>query len=468
MRRGLSPRFALLAPLALSLLLASCGQSSQMARPKAAPASAPALTSPADLAQTPAPQPTEALAPASITDAADSLPGGRPISAQSIDKSVPIVLVHGFTGFGRDELGGAVKYWGGLYDVQKDLNALGYKVFTVGVGPLSSNWDRVAELFAQVKGGCVDYGAAHSAHYGHTRHDSAKCYPGFYPEWDADHPINLIGHSQGGQTTRMLVKLLEDGSPENAAPGNIFTGGRVGWVNSVMAISAAPMGSQAADNTERVIPFVEQLFFAIAATGGVTGAEPLYDFDLGQFGLRREPGELPSSYMKRVFASKFIRTEDAAFWDISPDGAKKFNEFVDRSPNVKYFSWVTLASTPGLVTGWHYPIPSLEKVMTLASYPYPRPLPPGMGNVYGDSAFGAVHYDKTWWANDGVVPSYYMNAPIGESSEKYVGQATHPGQWYSLGTMNGWDHLDIVGLMTLRDPRPFYRNQAAFLSSQNW
>ncbi|MFC6659765.1 hypothetical protein [Deinococcus multiflagellatus] len=64
---------------------------------------------------------------------------------------------------------------------------------------MSSNWDRAAELYAQIKGGCVDYGAAHAAQHGHARTDSAKCYPGFYPQWDAAHPVNLLGHSMGAR-----------------------------------------------------------------------------------------------------------------------------------------------------------------------------------------------------------------------------------------------------------------------------
>ena len=35
----------------------------------------------------------------------------------------------------------------------------GYMVFTPAGGPISSIWDRVAEIFAQMKGGKVDYGS---------------------------------------------------------------------------------------------------------------------------------------------------------------------------------------------------------------------------------------------------------------------------------------------------------------------
>ncbi len=73
----------------------------------------------------------------------------------------PIVLVHGFMGFGRDELLG-YKYWGGVVDLQEKLNASGHETYTATVGPVSSNWDRACELYAYIVGGTVDYGEAHA------------------------------------------------------------------------------------------------------------------------------------------------------------------------------------------------------------------------------------------------------------------------------------------------------------------
>lgn len=35
----------------------------------------------------------------------------------------PIILVNGFAGWGREEMLG-VKYWGGVHDIQEDLNAM--------------------------------------------------------------------------------------------------------------------------------------------------------------------------------------------------------------------------------------------------------------------------------------------------------------------------------------------------------
>src|SRR5205807_6637105 len=88
----------------------------------------------------------------------------------------PFILAHGFAGFVNV---GGFKYWGGLNDIQGDVDSHGYTTHTAAMGPFSSNWDRACELFAQIKGGQVDYGLAHSNKYGHARF--GRTFPGLYP-----------------------------------------------------------------------------------------------------------------------------------------------------------------------------------------------------------------------------------------------------------------------------------------------
>jgi triacylglycerol lipase len=124
----------------------------------------------------------------------------------------PLVLVHGWIGWDRDELGG-YKYWGGKQDLQEHLtNVKHYETHTAAVGPISSNWDRACELYAYLKGGRVDYGAAHAAKYGHDRF--GRVYPGILRDWGTPgkhQKIHLITHSMGGQTARQLIQLLAEG-----------------------------------------------------------------------------------------------------------------------------------------------------------------------------------------------------------------------------------------------------------------
>ena len=93
----------------------------------------------------------------------------------------PIVLVHGFMGWGPDEMG-SYNYWGGKYEMVQEFEKKGHKILVSNVGPVSSNWDRAVELYYQIKGGQVDYGKGHSNTYGIVRKPKNKRYKGLYPE----------------------------------------------------------------------------------------------------------------------------------------------------------------------------------------------------------------------------------------------------------------------------------------------
>ncbi|EXI91400.1 MAG: Lipase precursor [Candidatus Accumulibacter sp. BA-94] len=162
------------------------------------------------------------------------------------DNHYPLVLVHGFMGWGRQELLG-FKYWGGLEDLQEALNQAGYPAHTGVVGPFASNWDRACELYAYIKGGAVDYGQAHAAMYGHKRY--GRTFTGLYPDWGAAdgggpmRKIHLIGHSQGGQTVRVLTALLEQGAAAEQARGGGTS--RYASIGAIAAVSGGQiLGSQ--------------------------------------------------------------------------------------------------------------------------------------------------------------------------------------------------------------------------------
>ena len=135
------------------------------------------------------------------------------------------VLVHGFIGWGREEpviptpLLDDLKYWGGFtHDIQQYLRQYDLDVHTASVGPISSVWDWACELYGQLVGRKVDYGAAHANKMGHERFGKVYNRP-LIAGWDETNPnpdkkINLIGHSTGGLDTRVLIHLLENGCPE--------------------------------------------------------------------------------------------------------------------------------------------------------------------------------------------------------------------------------------------------------------
>jgi triacylglycerol lipase len=358
------------------------------------------------------------------------LPAG-PVRAAN---NYPVVLVHGFLGFGPDFFpASGFLYWGGYGNIATHMQTYRgpHAVYTATVGAISSNWDRAAELYAQIKGGCVDYGAIHVTRYGYPGQPQkpfGKCwaadpannpqgYPlAFYPQWDADHPIHLIGHSQGGTTIRALIQLLEHGSPDgDEGDSELYRGGKIGWVRSVVTISAPHNGTTLRDAVLDILPNLRS---------------PLRDF----------------------------LDNRLAHWELAPDGAQEFNRWALTSPWVYYFSVGTLATEAGAwcCNGTDRKIAPIQS----ANFQYPRDdlffyfkpyagewivpslLQPGMGS-YTQSGAGRVRIDSTWFASDGVVNTVSMRAPAGQPVRDYDGTARR-GSWNFLGNYRGYDHFDVL------------------------
>ncbi|UUZ53456.1 hypothetical protein LP419_32345 [Massilia sp. H-1] len=186
----------------------------------------------------------------------------------------PVVLVHGFLGFGPEQYKRTgFKYWGGFDDIAEHMrhHQGEHQILAASVGSISSSWDRSAELYYQIKGGCVDYGSVHTTRADHVaeRRPPGKCwatdpshnpnnYPiALYPAWDAQHPVHLIGHSQGGQTIRALIQLLEHGSPHgDEGGGELYQGGKSGWVASATTLAAPHDGTSLRDAMTDFGPFI--------------------------------------------------------------------------------------------------------------------------------------------------------------------------------------------------------------------
>ncbi|MCR5042456.1 MAG: lipase, partial [Clostridia bacterium] len=163
------------------------------------------------------------------------------------------VFVNGLGGWGEYQLYYKIlPYWGVFGgDCMTYLRARGFDVHAASASSSSSAWDRACEVYAQLTGTTVDYGEAHSERYGHDRF--GKCYRGraLVKQWDADHPIDLLGHSFGGATVLMLLDLMIDGSEEERAKtppdglSPLFAGGHDGWISSITALSAPLNGTTA-------------------------------------------------------------------------------------------------------------------------------------------------------------------------------------------------------------------------------
>lgn len=371
----------------------------------------------------------------------------------------PIILVHGFMGFGREDLL-SYKYWGGVVDLQEELITSGYETYTATVGPVSSNWDRACELYAYIVGGTVDYGEAHAKKFGHNRY--GRTYPGLYKNISNENKIHLIGHSMGGQTIRTLTQLLSEGSKdeincgqENISP--LFEGGKH-WVHSVTTISTPNDGTTFAD----LIPAIDLLSTAFGVLGTITGTNDffssLYDFKLDQWGLNKQEDESQLDYIKKVLESDiWDTTTDIATYDLSTKGAQELNSWVKAQPNVYYFSWTTQATIESILTG-----NSLAQIGPMNPLFY---VTANLMGRYTRNEEGLPTIDNKWFPNDGVVNCISQSGPkLGSHDviEQYNGGAKI-GQWNAMPLIINTDHMDIVG--TFSNVKDWYINYANVLSN---
>ncbi|PWF41070.1 hypothetical protein C7C56_025390 [Massilia glaciei] len=376
----------------------------------------------------------------------------------------PVVLVHGFLGFGPEAFqSSGFKYWGGFNDLVAHMRGPNgeHRVFAASVGPVSSSWDRAAELYYQIKGGCVDYGSKHTARHAHDgaiQKPPGKCwtadpannpenYPiALHPAWDAQHPVHLVGHSQGGQTIRLLIELLENGSPDVDEGGaELYLGGKLKWVKSVTTLATPHNGSSLREAMFGVMP----LPVAPTEVAAPADAPPA-----PQAAPRQRP---PQRGAKAAFWKQSVI--DSVQWEMTPDGAKEFNKWVRTSPHVYYFSMANVATESGSyccneTDRMLAPIQSVQyqyprKDMAPLTKPYageyivPSLFRPGMGS-YTQFGAGRVRVDEAWFPNDGVVNTVSMKSPAGHPVREFDGTAV-AGTWNFVATYRGHDHFDMVG-----------------------
>ncbi|ETM46403.1 hypothetical protein L914_08690 [Phytophthora nicotianae] len=384
--------------------------------------------------------------------------------------SYPVALVHGFGGWGRDELLG-FKYWGGIQgDIQEELEAQGYTVYTASIGPFSSNWDRACELYAQIKGGVTDYGAAHSANYDHLRY--GKNYTGLYPEWgetNSDGSINkihLIGHSMGGQTIRMLAQMLEKGTTgapveEKSYTSPLFEGGH-DWIHSITTISTPNQGTTLADGFSEIGDTIKDLLVSIINVLGIFGdsVDLLYDAQLDQWGITaKQNDETLQEYFDRVFSSSIFDPsfKDVSIWSLSVAGAKEESTWVETLDDVYYYSYATKDTFS--TYNWKLQKISYPNILTML-------LPLDVVSIFLGSRYAPdiLNLTTDWQPNDGAVNTISMNQDYVGDLVEFDGSSVI-GKWNQMTQLTGLDHLAVTGITLLYQIFDIYEAHAELLYS---
>ncbi|MCR5157262.1 MAG: hypothetical protein K6C96_11335 [Butyrivibrio sp.] len=342
------------------------------------------------------------------------------------------IFVHGLSGWGSYDIQNEfIPYWGMTGgDVIRYLNDKGYESYSASVAPKGSAWDRACELYAQLSGTRVDYGAYHSKQAGHERFGKDYSKEPLMTDFK-DSKFAIIGHSFGGATVRLFTEVLRNGSREeieNTDPADLsdfFKGGQGDGLLSVVTLAAPTNGTTAYDLYE----------------------DP--DFDVSKV-------EVPEEYIKKSEAMKNVSKPeydgrqlwDYAAFDMHIDNALDMNERITNFDDVYYFAY-PCASTRVNDEGLTEPDPDITEALFLKGSTY-------MSRYTGTTA-GGFYVDESWQQNDGLVNTVSAGAPIGAPGRDYEkGQEAAPGIWNVMPTVTG-DHMSLQGGLTKRaNVKPFY------------
>ncbi len=352
-----------------------------------------------------------------------------------------LIFVHGLSGWGSyDAINEFFPYWGlSGGSIIRYLNNRGFLAYDASVNPTASAWDRACELYAQLTGTRVDYGAAHSSAAGHERYGEDFTGRALVKDFSTS-DVALIGHSFGGATIRLFSEILRNGSEEERAYtddsdlSDFFKGGNVNNIVAIITLAAPTNGTTAYD---------------------------LYEdssFDTGAVAVSDEyqkNSDLVSRGTKPKYDGR--KSFDYASYDMHIDNALALNEKITTFDDVYYFAY-PCSSTVTEPDGSVFPDPEITENIFMKGAIY-------MSRYTGKTKGGFV-IDETWQSNDGLVNEISAGAPIGAPQSIYTeGTEPVPGRWYVMPTFRG-DHMSLQGGFTKRiNVKPFYLRLAELIAS---
>ena len=375
----------------------------------------------------------------------------RVIDKSGFNTDYPYIFVHGMGGWApSNRFYKLSPYWGGgLWlsdtDLISILNEQGVEAYAPAVGPLSSAWDRVCELYAQLKGTTVDYGEAHSKEHGHDRFGFTY-EPVMGESWNFEDKINLVGHSFGGATVRLFTSLLAYGSEEEiAATGEntseLFTGGH-NCIHSCITLSAPHNGTQVSN----ILYDLNWPFYILVMLYNLIGATigdnfMVFSLQMGHFGLTPKQGEKRAEFnLNKV--QNYYSAGDNCYHDMTLRGAAELNSSIKLAPDTYYYSYSTAATKQGLC-GKQQIVSTVTPIFYISS---------AMLRFSEGRTYDGVKIEGDWAVNDGIVPLASAKYPLCDENtalnyEESIasGKEIESGRWYYMDTLVGTDHFDFCG-----------------------
>lgn len=343
--------------------------------------------------------------------------------------SYTCVFVHGLGGWGQySPVNTVMPYWGMLGgDMIRYFNARGFDCHAASVDPGGSAWDRACELYAQLTGKRVDYGAAHSERCHHKRFGTDYSRKSLISSFSAEDKINLFGHSFGGTTAILFADLMANGSEAELAAADdasdLFKGGKGDWIYSVTTLSS-PMNGTTAYTLRHEFQ------------DGTTKPTPVQDLTSHMIGLaggNKKDGRI---------------AEDSAEYDMTIDNARALLDGIETLKDVYYFS-VPCCCTVDNGNGDQVRDPSIKvEPLVLSTID-------AMGAYTGVTPAGFV-IDDSWKPNDGLVNTISARAPYNAPQKDYTAGDVETGVWNVLPVYRG-DHQSLMGdLVHINYIRSFY------------
>lgn len=325
------------------------------------------------------------------------------------------VFVHGLSGWGSyDTQNKFLKYWGMFNgDLLKELNKQGFDCYSASVNPQGSAWDRACELYAQLTGTIVDYGEEHSTRCNHDRYGKDFSSNPLIDKWDSENKINLLGHSFGGATIRLLSDLMADGSEAemNATTDDsisaLFTGGKGDWIYSITALAAPHNGTSAYESND-------------GTDEDISKTQKLMSDMVSKFTTTKPDGRAEYDY---------------ASYDLRIDNALELNKSLQTQSDIYYFS-IPCSSTEQNNDGTYSPIDDITESTFINSAIK-------MGKHTGITD-GGVEITDEWLENDGLVNVISAKAPFNEPQTEYDEINVEKGIWNVFPVYRG-DHMSLQG-----------------------